>query len=192
MVRTFKFASAALLAALTLIVANTAWAQTGPAGQMPAPGKPGVQTGMPFAPVGLSEADLVNFLRSLDPNVQTRKINNGSAYDLKIERDGWRFLLTVESLGSVVWVETNLGNPMSNADQLPPAVLSQLLQANFKIGPSHFAMQRLNDGRVLLSLARCIDRAGLTTAYLQGQINQFCGHVRETHPTWNAVLAAAR
>ena len=187
MVRTLKFASVALLAALSLATLNAASAQTGPAGQMPAV-SPGAQPGAPLMTVGLSEPELVNFLRSLDPNVRTEKIKNGTSYHLKVERDGWRFLITVESLGSVVWLETNLGTPISNADQLPAASLSQLLHANFKIGPSHFAMFRLPDGRTQLSMARCIDRAGLTVTYLQAQLNQFCGQVRETYPTWNTIV----
>jgi hypothetical protein len=182
MVCTLKLASVALLAALSLATLNTASAQTGPAGQMPA-----AQPGAPVLTVGLSEADLVNFLRSLDPAVRSEKIKNGTSYHLKVERDGWRYQLTVESLGPVVWVVTNLGNPISNADQLPAAALSQLLHANFKIGPSHFAMFRMPDGRTQLSLARCIDRSGLTVAYLQTQLNQFCGHVRETYPIWSNV-----
>ena len=186
MVRASRFASALLLAAVSMTTAGVASAQVGTGVKLPPPGSPPA----PMITVGLSEAELLNVLRSFDPNVKTQKVKNGIDYFLTVERDGWRYVLRIESFVGQVWVDASLGSPISNPDLLPAPVLSKLLQTNFTISPTFFSFDRMSDGRVLLNLGRVMERGALTPDRLRATIEVFCRQIRETHPTWSAVQTA--
>ena len=191
MVLAIKIASVALVTALSLCALGTVSAQTGPA----SPTTPAVTPAAPATaviPNGLSEADLVSFLRSLDPNMKSQKFNAVTIYYLKVERDGWRFQLDIESHSNMIWVNTVLSKALVSAESLPAAQLARLLEENFKIGPTHFTFSKTNDNKYLLNLSRNVDRAHLTVAGLQAQLNLFCQQVRTSYPVWSPIAAVTQ
>jgi hypothetical protein len=186
-----KFVPTVLSILMALAAAVPSFAQTGPTG--------GGQTGTiggtqpaPLAVIGIGEADLLNCLRGLDPNVKVTPIKDGTSYTLTVRRDGWQYDLRVFSYAGCVWVDTLLGNPIANVQSLPAQHLAQLLKLTYDIGPSHFSLIQLNDGRMRLCLARMLERGPLTGAGLRNQIDFFCKQIRDTYPAWNAILAAAK
>ena len=184
MTRAFAIAFATVLATLTGTCVALAQS-TGPSDQQPAP---------PLAPVvsGLAEADLVNFLRGLDGNLQTKPIKDGTVFHLTLRRDGWMYQLRVTSFAGSVWVDATLGEPLADVQKVPGQQLVQLLQSTFDIGPSHFCFAKLDNGKLQLYLCRYLERPNLTVDRLREQIDLFCGQVRNTYPAWNAVLTAVK
>src|SRR5690348_3081853 len=89
-----KFVPSVLSILLALASVAPSFAQTGPTGGgQPIPA-PGVQPA-PVVVNGISEADLLNCLRGLDPNVKVTPIKDGTVYTLTLQRDGWRYDLRV-------------------------------------------------------------------------------------------------
>ena len=185
--RASKIATAFLVAAVALASIAPAFAQTGPTG----PGKPTNPVVNPTNPTpavkGMTEADLASFLRTLDPNLKVNTIKDGTEYHLTIQRDGWNFQLRVTSFANEIWIDSKLGAPI-NAQQVQANLLAELLAANFTVGPTHFSFVKMKDGQMQLDLGRCVLRGPLTVDGLRGQINLFVKQVKDTYPTWNAVV----
>lgn len=184
MVRKFVPTVLSILVALASVAPS--FAQTGPTG-----GGPMIQP-TPIVVSGLSETDLLNCLRGLDPNVKVTPIKDGTSYYLTLRRDGWQYDLRISSFAGSIWLDSPLGAPIANVQSASPALLAQLLEANFKIGPTHFSLVKQNDGRMQLYLGRMLERGPLTADMLHNHIDGFCKQVRDMYPTWSAFLAAAK
>jgi hypothetical protein len=183
-----KLASALLSALVALAFAAGAQAQTGPAGQPGAVNQPGTVNPLPsLAMNGLSEADLLNVLRGLDPNVKEKPIKDGTEYYLSVQRDGWKYDLKITAFAREIWVDTFLGQPIGSVQQVPALYLAQLLEANFD-SASFFGFIKQKDGKDQLVLSRLLDRCSLTVDRLNDVIKGFCEKVKTTYPTWNAII----
>jgi hypothetical protein len=178
-------ASTLLLAVVALAGGAGASAQTGPSVKPPVIPPPVVAKGM-------SEADLLKGLRTLDPNVLVRKGIAGTLYNLKVRNNGWLYDIQVEFYAGSIWVNVYLGAPVANMDKVPSSLLSQLLQYNIRFGPSHFAFLKQKDGRLQMFLCRNLERGPLTEAGLRKMIDAITKQARDSYPTWNAVLSAAK
>jgi hypothetical protein len=190
-----KFLSAALVCALALTGLGYVDAQTGPTG--PQSGAPTAQPG-PAAPApavnGISETDLLNYLRTLDPNVRSQKASNGKGmvYFVTLHRDGWDFQLELNLQENTLHVITVLGQPMANAPSIPAQALVPLMVENFNISPFQFSLWKRTDGKMELLFSGVMPRAGLTPAILGAQIDQFCATIQRTYPLWSAVINAGK
>jgi hypothetical protein len=180
-------ASALLLAVVALAGGAGASAQTGPGVKPPVVTPP---VAPPVVVKGLSEADLLKALRTLDPNVRVRQITNGTVYNLKVSRDGWQYELRVTSFANDVWVDVYLGTPIS-LQKVSAPLLAELLAKNFD-SPATFSFVKQADGRVQLLLSRLAKRGPLTSQGLQFVISATCQRARVTYMTWDAILIAAK
>lgn len=185
-----KFLFAVLTAAVALSNLGFAAAQTGPSG----PQTPPTPT-IPATPAvnGISETEVLNYLRTLDPNVKMEKIQNGKVtkFTLNLTRDGWRYELALLLNDNILEIQATLGNPIANIQSVPAQALAQLLQANLKMF-SVFCLAPRDGGRLALILDYCVSRRSLTTTSLNNVLERFCKDVRDTYPTWNAVLSASK
>jgi hypothetical protein len=173
----------AAVAALCLSVA--AIAQTGPSGP---PILPPVNPPAPMAGV-LSEPQLDAALKALDPNCKVKPTDDGKGkiYNLTVARDGWKYDLQIESLQNEIWLNAQLSGVVGSPESQSPGVMSELLKANFKIGPAHFAFAPTIDKKgYRLNLCRLLDRR-MTAENFNGSMNDFLKVVRELHPTWSQV-----
>jgi hypothetical protein len=177
MLRPLSFALTAILTSLTALAVCRA--DTGPIGTPPVEPPAPVVNGMP-------EADLVKTLREVDPNVRiVKRDDGGTNYFLKIQKDGWTFDVMIESLNGEIWINVSLGT-VSDVKQVPAEMLVQLLESNFKIGPSHFVLIKSGTGYTL-RLCRLVGRT--TTAELfRGQIDLVLKQVRDSYPIWSAIV----
>jgi hypothetical protein len=190
-----RLLSAVLSTAVALSSIGTVAAQTGPTGPQPGPGGPQTGPGTPAAPVvGISEADLLNFLRTLDPNVRGNKSPDGKAtiYELKIQRNGWNFDLVVISRDGTIEVVAPLGSPIANVQSIPSPMLAELLALNWNVTPAQFSFIKQKDGRMLLVFSVALPRGTMTTAGLGNLIDAVCQVLQKTYPAWSAVTNAAR
>jgi hypothetical protein len=186
MVRMLFSSVAALLLGLTSLAFTNA--QTGPTG--PTGGGP-TTTPVPAVTTGIAEADLLAVLRQMDPNVQTKKMDNGGIeYRLTVKIDGWSYTLRIESFANNIWLDAELGGPIADVQRIPSNLLANLLFANLKIGPTHFTFMK-NNGNYQLNACRMVART-ISTDGFRTEIEQFCKQVRETYPQWNAVIAASK
>ena len=111
----------------------------------------------------------------------------GQAYNLSIVRDGWKYDLQIESFKNEIWLNALLGNLITNPQDVPPAVMADLLKANFKVGPTHFVLVPLTDNTgYRLNLCRLLDRR-MTIESFNGYVSDFLKVVREQHPVWSQV-----
>lgn len=185
-----------LFAALTAIVALSnlgyAAAQTGPTGPTGSPAPSGPSAPPAAAVNGISEMDLLNYLRTLDANVKMEKSQDGkkTCFEVNLNRDGWRFQLRLILSERGLEIYSPL-TTIANVQSVPASALGQLLQANWKMSPSFYLVPQ-NDGRVMLILHYGLSRSAVTTASLGNVINQFCNDLRQTYPAWSAVVNAGK
>jgi hypothetical protein len=172
-----NFVCALLLSALSLVGVGYVSAQTGPS--TPPTSTPTVST------TALSEADLASYLRSLDSNLKVEQKDTATIYRLSITHDGWKYDVQVESSKGNVWVVVNLGK---TPEQIKPEVLAGLLQANFKYGPTHFALLKLQSG-YYLSAARSVDRTASLDLF-KSHLAVVLKQIRESYPIWSQALEA--
>jgi hypothetical protein len=162
-----------------------ALAQSGPAGTGVPAGTPAITT----AQDNLSEQALEAALRALDPNLQITptKDGKGKLYDFKVSRDGWNYDLRVESYANGLWLNAKLSSLISAPQNLPPAVLAELLKLNFQVGPSHFAFMGQNDNSAFrLVLCRLLDRK-MSGETFNAYINDFLKTVKDSYSVWSQV-----
>ncbi len=186
-----KLVSALLTTTVALTSLAYAAAQTGPTG--PPSGGPSAQPA-PAAANGLSETELLSYLRTLDPNVKMTKSQDGKAtmYQLTLRRGDWQYQIVLVLREGTLDIIAPLGNPIANVQSIPAQALAGLLQASWNFAPAQFSLIKQNDGRMQLVFSFMLSRAGLTTARLGQILNGFCDAVRETYPLWNAVLSASK
>jgi hypothetical protein len=171
---------------LVAVLGSLALAQTGPQGQ---PVPPSVT---PPVTAGMSEQDLETAIRALDPNFKVRPTDDkqGKIYELTVTRDGWTYVLRVTSFPNQIWLESSLGKPMSNWKSIPATVLANLLETNYKIGPTHFALNTKKDGTVAtLFVCRMLERGQLTSAHFNGYMNDFLNVIRDNYAVWSPVTS---
>ncbi len=188
MVRTlFSIVAVALISATTFAFAN---AQTGPV--TPPPATNPTPTPPAVNPVGgMSDAEMLDMLKQIDPNVKVGKLSNGGTeYRLMMKADGWGYSLRIEVYADNLWLDSELGSPIADVQRVPSNLLAELLIDNFKVGPTHFAFVKNNNG-YQLNACRQVLRP-VTAVGLRGQIDQFCKDIRTAYPEWNAVVNAAK
>jgi len=186
-----KFLFAVLTAAVALSNLGYAAAQTGPTGpQTPAP------PSAPAAPAvnGIAENDVLNYLRTLDPNVRMQKHQDGKGvvFFFTLQRGGWQYKLELNLYQNSLNLITVLGKPIANIQSVPAQVLVPLMVENFPIGPYQFSLYKRTDGSMELLFSISLPRAGLTTASLGNLIDRFCKEVQRTYPLWSAVQNASK
>jgi hypothetical protein len=162
----------------TLCLCELAHAQTGPNG------------GSPTTPAGaLSEQNLEAVIKALDPNFKVKPTSDckGKIYELVVTREGWSYVLKVESFGNCVWLNLELSPVISSPQNIPAQVLAELLKLNFKHGPSHFTFTPMTDNSgVKLFLCHMLDRR-MTSEEFNGYVTAVLNDVKATHPTWSQV-----
>jgi hypothetical protein len=181
--------TAALMTAVTLTSVSFVAAQTGPTGPNSQPGA--------AAPAGqgITETDLLNALRSIDPNVKMERIQDGKAtrFDLKVQRNGWNFEIIMILEQDYLKIISPLGSPISNVQSLPAQALAQLLAENWKtVSEGKFSFIQVQDGRMLLVYSVVLPRGMVNAGNAGSTINSFCELVQKSYPVWNAVVSAAR
>jgi len=175
MVRTY--ATALLLAALSLAGVS---AQTGPSGATPSATTPST--------AGVSETDLATYLRSLDPNLTTSQGENGSTlYKMTVNRDGWNYKLQVESNKAAIWLIVDLGKLRGEPEEMKAESFAALLQANFLLGPTHFALEKGASG-YNLTAARSLDRP-VSLDRVKSSLELLLKQVRSSHSVWSPLTA---
>ena len=183
----FAIACSAMLAAICLI--GAAKAQTGPAGPA-GPGSPATPAIQPALPDGvLTEQSLEAALKALDPNYKVRPTSDGlgKVFNLKGVRDGWTYLLQIESFKNEIWLNAELSGVLSAPQNVSSSVMAELFKTNFKIGPTHFAFNQMSDNSgAKLFLCRFLDRR-MTIENFNGHVIGFLKTVQETYPTWSQV-----
>lgn len=186
-----KFLFAVLTAAVALSNLGYAAAQTGPSGPQ-TPATPAA----PAAPAvnGISENDVLNYLRTVDPNVRMQKNQNGkgTAFFFSLRRDGWQYQLEMGLYENSLNLITVLGKPIANIQSIPTQVLVPLMVESFQMSPYQFSLYKRTDGSMELLFSINLPRANLTTTGLGNLINNFCKEVQRTYPLWNAVQNASK
>jgi hypothetical protein len=178
----FSTVVAAIIGLTTIAFVN---AQTGPV-TAPPTNPPATQPPATTPPqAGMNDAEILAFLKTLDPNVQSAKLENGTEYRLTVKADGWAYTLRLEVYGTNIWLDSELGAPISDITKVPSTVLAELLRANLKVGPTHFALMKVNNN-LQLNACRQVLRP-ITADGLRAQIDQFCKDIKDTYPQWNAV-----
>jgi hypothetical protein len=182
-------ACAMLMAALSFAGLANVSAQTGPAGNPP-PGPPSVNPSPSPSPAaaGMTEADLANYLRSLDPNLTVSRNDKGVIfYRLTVRQpDGWSFTLRIESSKNSLWLDVILGKLPGDIEKMNPAVLAALLQANFKLGPTYFEFAKTKDG-VWMNATRRLDRT-VSLERAKAELEFLLKQVKESHAIWSAAF----
>jgi hypothetical protein len=188
MVRTlFSIVAVALISFTTFAFAN---AQTGPVTQPPVTNP--INTPPAINPIGgMSDAEMLDMLKQIDPNVQVGKLSNGGTeYRLTMKADGWAYSVRLEVYGDNLWLDSELGGPIADMQRIPSTLLAELLRDNVKIGPTHFAFMKINSN-YQLNACRQVMRP-VTATGLRGHIDQFCKDIRTAYPEWSAVVNAAK
>lgn len=185
-----KFVSALLSTLVALASVSAASAQTGPSGPI-TPSLAGNASAAPAPAIGaLTEEAIVAYLKTLDPNVQMQRLPNCNQYELKFARDGWNYHLQVQVNPSAIWLLCHLGNAI-NESQAPPAnLLFQLMQISDKMGPTYFSYEKFDNG-YKLCLNRQVDRR-ISVERLKNELELFVKNIKESYPTWNAVITARK
>jgi hypothetical protein len=182
------FTSAMMLSVLSLAGAGVASAQTGPSGGSTPTVNPLVNPA-PVPMTGISETELADYLRTLDPNLKVQKNDKGTTfYTVVIRRpDGWSYSLMVESQKGCIWLNMNLGKLPVAPEQIQASLLAGLLQANFKYGPTHFAFEKYSNGGHGLTLSYCLDRM-VSLDRVKGTLERLLAQVKESYPLWKPIV----
>lgn len=186
-----KILVSVLTAAVVLSNLGYAAAQTGPTGPTGAPAPSG-PSAPPAAVNGISETDVLNFLRGFDPNATMQKSSDGksSVFFATLTRGGWSYRLELGLSDSTLSLITVLGKPIANVQSIPVQVLTPLMVENFQMNPFQFSLYKQSNGSMELLFSVRLPRAGMTVASLGNLVNLFCQEVQRTYPLWNAVQSA--
>ncbi|WP_020473246.1 TIGR03067 domain-containing protein [Zavarzinella formosa] len=133
----------------------------------------------PVPATGIGTETLGRYLRELD---HIPKALSPDVFQITIERDHWpvHVMLSLSTDGQRIWMESKFA-PIEDPDQVAANAWRNLLQANDKIGPAHFAFDA-TDRRI--HLYKSFENRAVTIEKLGKEVEQFDRTVRKTQEHW--------
>ena len=133
----------------------------------------------PVPATGIGTEQLGKFLRDAG---HEPKLLSPDVFQITVEKDHWpvHVMLSLSADGQRIWLESKFA-PIDDPEQVDPVSWKNLLLANDKIGPAHFAFDAA-DRRV--HLYKSFENRAVTREKLSKEVDTFDRTVRKTQEHW--------